>query len=66
MYKTVSFNIFDMHLEDIVYKDRRGETSSQIEENENRTAFGQDNNSIPEPTAELPKKPFTFSKKAGA
>lgn len=38
MYKTVSFNIFDLHLEEVVYKDgeNKKQRNSQYEERKNQ------------------------------
>jgi hypothetical protein len=66
MYKSVSFNIFDLHLEDIVYRDRTVEKNSCTRENASRKLTDKNDMPIPKPIDEFWKKPLSYSKKAGS
>ena len=53
MYKSVSFNIFDLHLEDIVYKNKTDEKSKRSDKNGNQNSKRFTDNPIPKPTEDL-------------
>lgn len=51
-YKTVSFNIFEEHLEDIVYKDRNNKSPRSNETDEQDKFSGQESPPAPKPSTE--------------
>lgn len=53
MYKSVSFNIFDLHLEDIVYKNKTDEKSARKDKNGNRNSKRFTDKPIPKPAGDL-------------
>ena len=62
MYKSVSFNIYDLNLQDIVYKDGNTEKSSPEVETANRKFSDRDDIPIPKPIDEFWKKPLSYNK----
>lgn len=66
MYKSVSFNIYELKLEDIVYKDRNVEKISRAADNISRKLSDKNESPIPKPIDEFWKKPLEYSKKAGS
>lgn len=63
MYKSVSFNIYDLNLQDIVYKDRNDKKSSHKEGTANRKLSDKDDMPIPKPIDEFWKEPLNYNKK---
>jgi hypothetical protein len=63
MYKSVSFNIYKLNLQDIVYKDRNDEKSPRDAKVANRKFSDKDEVPIPKPIEEFWKKPFEYNKK---
>lgn len=63
MYKSVSFNIYDLNLQDIVYKDRDDKKSSRGAEKANRKLSEKDDMPIPKPIDDFWKKPLSYKKK---
>ncbi len=62
MYKTVSFNVYDLNLEDVVYKDRNSETSARDGSREEVKTRAKDEQPIPKSFDEFWKKPFDYNK----
>jgi hypothetical protein len=61
MYKSVSFNIYELNLQDIVYKDR-DKKPSRGEETSNRKLSDKDDMPIPKPIDDFWKKPLSYNK----
>ena len=63
MYKSVSFNIYKLNLQDIVYKDRNDKKSSRDAKFANCKFSDKDDLPIPKPIDEFWKKPLEYNKK---
>jgi hypothetical protein len=63
MYKSVSFNIYDLNLQDVVYKDRDDKKSSRKAETASRKLSEKDDMPIPKPIDDFWKKPLSYKKK---
>jgi hypothetical protein len=61
MYKSVSFNIYELNLQDIVYKNRDKKTSREAETS-NRKLSDKNDIPIPKPIDEFWKKPLSYNK----
>lgn len=63
MYQTVSFNIYDLNLQDVVYKDRKAEKSSREGQRKPLKSVAKYDKPIPKPIDEFWKKPLEHNKK---
>ncbi len=63
MYKSVSFNIYKLNLQDIVYKDRNNKKSSRDAQTTSRKLPEKNDMPIPKPIDEFWKKPLSYNKK---
>lgn len=63
MYKTVSFNIYDLKLENIVYKEQKTENSSRFDRDETSKARSSDQFPIPKPMDDVWTKPVEPKKR---
>ena len=62
MYKSVSFNIYKLNLQDIVYKDRSDKKSPRDSKAASRNFSDKDDVPIPKPIDEFWKKPLEYKK----
>jgi hypothetical protein len=63
MYKSVSFNIYELNLQDIVYKDQKAQQSSRNAQREVSKSSADKERPIPKPIDEFWKKPPEYNKK---
>lgn len=63
MYKTVSFNVFDLELEDIVYKNekKRSSENSKINNRASKKMPAANETPIPKPIEEFWRKPLNYN-----
>ena len=63
MYKSVSFNIYHLRLEDIVYRDQKAEKSSRDDQRNVLKSMAKNDMPIPKPIDEFWEKPLEYKKK---